>query len=106
MPPDAPELLEAVILAGGLGTRLRSAVADRPKVMAEVCGRPFLAHLLDQLAGQGVRRVVLCTGYRGEQVEAAFGDAYGALALDYSPEPEPLGTGGALRLALPRVAAD
>ena len=91
----------AAILAGGLGTRLRSVVADRPKVLAEIRGRPFLAYLLDQLADAGVRTIVLCTGYLGEQVRAAFGDSYGNLCLLYSQESSPLGTAGALRLALP-----
>lgn len=89
----------AAVLAGGLGSRLRPAVADRPKVLAEVRGRPFLSRLLDQLAGAGVRRAVLCTGHLGEQVEAACGPAHGPIELVYSREPEPLGTGGALRLA-------
>ena len=64
----------AVILAGGLGTRLRSVVADRPKVLAEVGGRPFVTYLLDQLGAAGCTQVVLCTGYLGEHVEAAFID--------------------------------
>lgn len=89
------------ILAGGLGTRLRSVVADQPKVLAEVRGRPFLAYLLHQLAAAGFRYIVLCTGYLGEQVRAAFGDAYGSLRLVYSQESSPLGTAGAIRLALP-----
>jgi len=96
----------AVILAGGLGTRLRSVLANRPKVLAEVRGRPFLAFLLDQLAVTGIREVVLCTGYRGGQVWAEFGDAYGGLHLVYSQEAEPLGTAGALRLALPGLWSD
>jgi NDP-sugar pyrophosphorylase family protein len=96
----------AAILAGGLGTRLRGVVADRPKVLAEVLGRPFLAFLLDQLEAAGVARVVLCTGYRGEQVRAAFGTSYGALRLAYSQEPGPLGTGGALRMALPLLPCE
>ena len=95
--------MTAAVLAGGLGTRLRGAVRDRPKVLASVCGRPFLAHLLDQLVTYGVRDVVLCTGYRSEMIEDAFGGAYGPIALRYSQETEPLGTGGALRLALPLV---
>jgi NDP-sugar pyrophosphorylase family protein len=89
------------ILAGGLGTRLRPRIADRPKVLAPVRGRPYLAYLLDQLAGAGVRRVVLLTGYLAEQVRAAFGEAYAGMHLAYSAEPVPLGTGGALRRALP-----
>lgn len=98
--------MTAAILAGGLGTRLRSAVADRPKVLAEVRGRPFLAYLLDQLADAGVRNVALCTGYLGEQVQALFGDSYGGLRLVYSQESSPLGTAGALRLGLPLFKSD
>jgi D-glycero-alpha-D-manno-heptose 1-phosphate guanylyltransferase len=96
----------AAILAGGLGTRLRSAVADRPKVLAEVDGRPFLAYQLDQLADAGVRRVVICTGYLGAMVEHAFGSRYRNLSLCYSQEAEPLGTGGALRAALEKIPSD
>ncbi|MBI4551835.1 MAG: nucleotidyltransferase family protein [Candidatus Latescibacteria bacterium] len=96
----------AAILAGGLGTRLRTVVADRPKVLAEVHGRPFVTYLLDQLIVAGVRDVVMCTGYRGEQVRARLGDAYGALRLAYSQESFPLGTAGALRLALPLVKSE
>jgi len=92
--------LTAAILAGGLGTRLRGVVADRPKPLAMVCGRPFLTFLLDQLAGTGVQQVVLCTGYRGEQIRSAFGARYRNLSLVYSPEPAPRGTGGALRQAM------
>ena len=91
----------AAILAGGLGTRLRSVVADRPKVMAEVRGQPFLTYLLEQLAQAGFKHTVLCTGYLGEQVKATFGDTYSSLHLEYSQESFPLGTAGALQLALP-----
>jgi D-glycero-alpha-D-manno-heptose 1-phosphate guanylyltransferase len=91
------------ILAGGLGTRLRSVVNDRPKVLATVLGKPFLAYLLDQLAEAGVARVVLLTGYRGEQIQQEFGERYRHLSLDYSLETSPLGTAGALRLALPKL---
>src|SRR5439155_909630 len=82
------------------GLRLRSAIDDRPKVLAPVAGRPFLACLLDQLVVQGCRRAVIATGYRGEQVESAFGPRYGNLSLRYSREPRPLGTAGAIRPAL------
>ena len=99
-------IVTVAILAGGLGTRLRSVVADRPKVLAEVQGRPFLAYLLDQVAAAGVRYVVLCTGYLGEQIRAVFGDVYGGLDLAYSQEPESLGTAGALRLGLPLFKSD
>jgi NDP-sugar pyrophosphorylase family protein len=96
----------AIILAGGLGTRLRPVVSDRPKVLAEVAGRPFLAYLLEQVAAAGVRRLVLCTGYRAEAVEAAFGRSFAGMHLLYSPEVEPLGTGGALRQALTLAESD
>ena len=98
--------LTAVILAGGLGTRLRSVVADRPKVMAEIHGRPFLAYLFDQLVAAGLSHVVVCTGYLGTQVNSCFGDSYGPLRISYSQELSPLGTGGALRLALPLLESN
>lgn len=95
------EKLTAVILAGGLGTRLRPVVADQPKVLAQVNGKPFLAYLLDQLVTFGLRHVVLCTGYLGEQIESIIGSSYQSLEIQYSQEPAPLGTGGALKYALP-----
>src|SRR5262245_60673623 len=88
--------LTVAILAGGFGIRLRSVVADRPKVLAEVHGRPFLACLLDQAAVAGLKSVVLCTGYMGDRVQAVFGNKYGGLHLVYSQEEVPLGTAGAL----------
>jgi histidinol-phosphate phosphatase family protein len=91
----------AMILAGGLGTRLRSVVADRPKILALVLGRPFITPLLDRLAAQGIRRAILCTGFKGEQVREALGDSYGPIQLLYSQETEPLGTAGAFAQALP-----
>jgi NDP-sugar pyrophosphorylase family protein len=98
--------IPALILAGGLGTRLRGVLADRPKVLAPIAGRPFLSYLLDQLEAAGVRRVVLCSGHQGDQLETAFGGRYRRLVLSYSRESEPLGTGGALRLAVPSVSGD
>jgi D-glycero-alpha-D-manno-heptose 1-phosphate guanylyltransferase len=94
---------EAIVLAGGLGTRLRSVVADLPKPLAPVCGRPFITYLLDLLAGQGMRRAVLATGYLGERVEAALGASWQGMELVYSVEPQPLGTGGAIALALRHI---
>jgi histidinol-phosphate phosphatase family protein len=95
----------AYILAGGFGTRLRQVVSDRPKVMAEVLGRPFLYHILDRLARVGISRAVICTGYMAEQLEAAVGPSYRGMPLAYSREETPLGTGGALRLAFERHPA-
>jgi len=91
---------EAIILAGGLGTRLRSVVSELPKSMAPVAGQPFLAYLLHFLETQGVRRVVLAVGYRKESICEFFGSRFGGLAVDYSIEDEPLGTGGAIRQAV------
>ncbi len=96
----------AAVLAGGLGTRLRSVVADRPKVMAQVNGRPFITYLLDQLAAAGCRSAVLCTGYLGEQIRYLLGERYKSLRLHYSWESQPLGTGGALKLALAEIGSD
>jgi D-glycero-alpha-D-manno-heptose 1-phosphate guanylyltransferase len=100
------EDVTVVVLAGGLGTRLRSVVGDQPKVLAQVQGRPFLSYLLDHLAVSGLNRVVLCTGYRGEQLRNVFGSSYKGLELFYSQEPAPAGTGGALRLALPMLESE
>jgi NDP-sugar pyrophosphorylase family protein len=91
----------AAILAGGLGSRLRPAVTGLPKALANVGERPFLTYLFDQLVAAGVRDVVLCTGYLGDQIAKIFGESYDTLRLDYSQESTPLGTAGALRLALP-----
>ena len=99
----AGPLPEALVLAGGLGTRLREAVADRPKVLAEVCGRPFLFHLLEGLEAAGVRTVVLCTSFMAQTVRAAVGERFGSMTVRYSVEETPLGTGGAVRLALGQV---
>jgi len=98
--------ITAVILAGGLGTRLRPVLSDRPKVLAEVLGRPFLTYLLDQLSYAGARKVILCTGYMGDRLQEVYGDTYKSLHLLYSQEDEPLGTGGALRLALPLIKSN
>ena len=96
----------AAILAGGLGIRLRSVVSDRPKVMALVAGRPFLTHLLDQLAVSGIRRAVLCTGYMGDMIRNELGDGYRDMELVYSAEDRPLGTAGALRNASGLLSGD
>ena len=95
--------LTAVILAGGLGTRLRPVVGDFPKVLAPINNRPFLSYILDQLICCGFSRVVLCTGYGADKVRATFGDFYKDLSIMYSRETVPLGTGGALRNAIPYV---
>ncbi len=96
-------MITAAILAGGLGTRLRTVINDRPKALVPVGGRYFLAYLLDQLVDAGVRDVILCTGHMGERVREAFGERYRRLHLRYAHEDQPLGTAGALRHALPLI---
>jgi NDP-sugar pyrophosphorylase family protein len=104
--PDRLGNIPAVILVGGLGTRLRSLLPDQQKVVAPVAGRPFVFRLLDQLAGAGLQRVILCTGYKAEQVSELIGASYRGLNIAYSPEPAPLGTAGALRQALSVINSD
>jgi len=88
--------MDAVVLAGGLGSRLRSVVADRPKPMALVNGRPFLEYLFDYWITQGVSRFVLSVGYLKDMIASHFGAAYRGKSLDYVFENTPLGTGGGL----------
>lgn len=90
----------AIVLAGGLGTRLRSLVREVPKPMAPVKGRPFLEHLLDYWIGQGVREFVLSVGYREDIIREHFRDRYRDAVIEYAIERRPLGTGGGLLLAL------
>lgn len=91
--------MEAVILAGGLGKRLRSVVADVPKPMAPVLGRPFLEHQMDYWIGQGVTRFILSIGYKREIIQSHFGDRYRGADVSYAVEETPLGTGGGLLLS-------
>ncbi|MEO0558036.1 MAG: nucleotidyltransferase family protein [Bacteroidota bacterium] len=97
----------AIVLAGGLGTRLRSVVADRPKVLAPVAGEPFLVHLLRQLERSGVREIMLATGHGGDQVEAFLASStQGDMVVRCVREEEPLGTGGALAFAMREAGID
>ncbi|MBH75358.1 MAG: galactokinase [Dehalococcoidia bacterium] len=98
--------VNAIVLAGGLGTRLRPMVSDLPKALAEINGRPFIFYLLDQLVGAGFRRVIMCVGYRSKQISEALGAQYRNLDITYSREVFPLGTGGALRLVKAQQLSD
>src|SRR4051812_46909940 len=93
--------LPVIVLCGGLGTRLRPAVCDRPKALAPVGERSFLAMQLELLRARGARHFVLCVGHQAEQIEAAFGDGSElGVRIDYSHDgPQLLGTGGALKRA-------
>jgi mannose-1-phosphate guanylyltransferase len=94
--------VEAIVLVGGLGTRLRPLTLDTPKPMLRVANVPFLTHQLARLATAGVDHVVLATSYRPEVFEAHFGDGSSlGLRLDYVTETEPLGTGGGIRNVAP-----
>ena len=98
--------MEAVVLAGGFGTRLRAVVPDLPKPMAPVAGRPFLELVLTALACKGFSRVVLSLGYMADKVMTHFGDQFKGLELEYEVEATPLGTGGAVRRALTHCRTD
>lgn len=91
---------EAIILAGGFGTRLRGVLADLPKPMAPINQHPFLSYLFDYLMRYHYDHVVLSTGYLHEKVEQFFGNQYKSVQISYAQEVEPLGTGGALQWAL------
>ena len=97
---------EAIVLAGGFGTRLAHVVPDVCKPMAPVAGRPFLRYIMDQLDGARFDRAVVADGYRREQIEGFFGSAYRGLQVEYSPEDEPLFTGGAVKQALAKCHND
>ncbi len=96
---------EAVILAGGFGTRLRSVIDDVPKPMSPIGGKPFLEYLLRQLSLFGFSRVVLSVGYKKEIIENHFGRSFEGMQLDYCPEDTPLGTGGAVARSLLQTSA-
>lgn len=90
---------DVVILSGGLGTRLRSVVNDRPKVMAEIAGQPFLDILLSYVSGYGFKRFVLCLGHRGDFIKEYYNKKHRRQEIVFSYEDAPLGTGGAVKNA-------
>jgi len=99
--------IDIVVLAGGLGTRLREVLPGLPKAMAPVAGRPFLDHLLVWLRAQGARRVVLSLGYQSAVVLQYIQDhAFPPLEIDTVVEPSPLGTAGAIAFARPALTTD
>jgi len=99
--------IATMILAGGLGTRLRPVFSSGPKAMAPVGGWPFLEYQLSFLRREGIAEVILCVGHQHEQISTRFGDgAKRGMRLRYSVETQPLGTAGAIRRALPLANAD
>ena len=97
---------EAIILAGGFGTRLQGVVKDLPKPMAPVNGRPFLTYILDYLIDYEYEKVVLSVGYLHEKIVDYFGRNYKTLEIDYAVEEEPLGTGGGILFAMSKCSTD
>jgi D-glycero-alpha-D-manno-heptose 1-phosphate guanylyltransferase len=98
--------VEAIVLAGGFGTRLKQLVPDLPKPMAPINGTPFLEVLLDSLARSGIQRVVLSVGFMANKISDHFGSLFGGMELEYAVERTPLGTGGATRLAMTKCCQD
>ncbi|MGE5520598.1 MAG: sugar phosphate nucleotidyltransferase, partial [Candidatus Dadabacteria bacterium] len=91
--------LTAVVLAGGFGTRLRETVPDLPKVLAPVAGRPFLSYIIDYLRMEGIQKFIFSLGYMWGKIESFLQKEYTTLDYTIIIEEEPLGTGGAIRLA-------
>jgi len=98
--------MEAIILAGGLGTRLREAVAGLPKPMAPVNGKPFLWYILKFLAQSGFSKVIISAGYKANIIFEYFGDSFENIELNYVIEEQPLGTGGAILKSLKEASGD
>jgi D-glycero-alpha-D-manno-heptose 1-phosphate guanylyltransferase len=98
--------MDAIVLAGGLGTRLRSVVSNVPKPMAPVGGRPFLELLLGSLKSKGITRVILSVGYMSDAITSYFQNNSLGMELVFEVEPSPLGTGGAIAAALQHVHSD
>ncbi len=98
--------MEAIVLAGGLGTRLKGRLKGVPKPMAPVAGRPFLEILLDQIRRAGCSHAILSVGYLHEVIEEHFGAAWAGISIDFAVEHVPLGTGGGIRAALAHAAEE
>ncbi len=98
--------VDLLILCGGMGTRLRSVVADRPKPMAVIDQRPFLDILIDRFRKAGLRRFILCTGHLSEAIESHYAGRQDGIEVVISKEAQPLGTAGAVKLAEPHILTD
>ena len=98
--------MQAIILAGGLGTRLREVVHNLPKPMAPVGNRPFLEIVLEKLAAQGFEKIILSVGFMAEKIMCHFGARCFGMDVVYAVEEMPLGTGGGVRLAMEQVTVD
>ncbi|WP_428737611.1 D-glycero-D-manno-heptose 1-phosphate guanosyltransferase [Sulfurimonas sp.] len=92
--------MEVIVLAGGLGTRLRSVLSEVPKPMAPIDDKPFLEYIFKYLEKNNITRIILSVGYKWHVIKDYFGDMYNNIELVYSVEDEPLGTGGAIKKAM------
>ena len=99
------EIKEAIILAGGLGTRLRSVLPELPKCMAPVNGKPFLSYIIDYYLHQGIEKFIFSLGYKHEVISTWIKEQYPALTAQFVIEKEPLGTGGAIQLAIEKATS-
>ncbi len=100
------QIKEAIILAGGLGTRLRSAVPELPKCMAPINGIPFIAYVINYLQEQGIEKFILSLGYKSDIIIDFINQQYSSTNFKYSIEKEPLGTGGAILLACQQTTSE
>ena len=98
--------MEAIILAGGFGRRLKKVIKDTPKPMAKIGDKPFLEIIINKLNNEGFNHVVLSLGYLAEQIKSYFGTNYNNLKISYSIEDYPLGTGGAIKKAISKIKND
>ena len=98
--------MEAIILAGGFGKRLRSKIKDIPKPMAPINNKPFLFYIMENLLNYGFDHIIISIGYKGEVISDYFGDNYFGIDISYVKEEHPLGTGGAIKLALKKSKED
>jgi len=98
--------MQAIILAGGMGTRLRSVISEIPKPMAPVCGVPFLKYIFKYLKNNKINKIVLSVGYKWQDIRDYFGYAFEDVELIYSVEDQPLGTGGAIKKAINYIETD
>jgi D-glycero-alpha-D-manno-heptose 1-phosphate guanylyltransferase len=94
---------EAIVLAGGMGTRLSKVINDVPKPMAGINGKPFLEFLLSYLVNNGISHIILSVGYKSEIIKEHFGLSFKGAVISYACETSPLGTGGGIKLALEKT---
>ncbi len=96
----------AIILAGGMGTRLKTIISDLPKPMAPIMNVPFLTYQLNYLKHFGIKKVIFSVGYLSEKIIAHYNQSFENISIEYSIEKNPLGTGGGIRMAMSNLNED